>query len=345
MDMNSKAQWTEHTVQQLVRYEALFKLLDEIHVLDDVMEISRRVVTQWKYFANVASWRLVVSKEDSFLVIDGFRGEATVTEVPDLSAWDAHHYALQSPRLIRMADPITGPPPPEHLSGKVISEIEVLPAVRIGRCIGILSVAARHEPFSELDKKFFHIFGSHFTDRISDILLRKQAMEVLVNKATFDSLTGLLNRGAVIEHLKHQLALSIRTGKPLSVMLADIDFFKVINDVHGHLAGDKVLQEVSNRLRIQTRLSDSLGRYGGEEFLFVLYPCGREEAAKAAERFRHAIAGSPVAEADSEVSVTISIGTSTTDGHADIRMEDLLRRADEALYCSKAEGRNRVTVS
>jgi diguanylate cyclase (GGDEF)-like protein len=345
--MNSGSKWYELAAQQLVRYEALFKLLDEMQGVEDVAAISSCIATRWKYFANVGSWRLVVVKDTDFLVIDGFRGEAHLSDVQHLSSWDDYHRTLERPRLIRLNDPLVGPRPPEHLAGKLIHEIKVLPFLRSGSLIALLSVAARHEPFSELDNKFIRIFGRHFAERISDILFRRQATEALISKASRDALTGLYNRGAIIERLEGQLALARRTGHPLSVILADIDFFKVINDSHGHFAGDKVLCEVSNRLQIQTRDGDNFGRYGGEEFLFVLFPCDAEGVARAAERFRRAIADTPVSlggEAPRKVDVTISLGTASTGGQADVSMEALLKQADNALYCSKANGRNRVTI-
>lgn len=346
--MALESQRAEYLTQQLVRYEALFALLDDIQTLDDIEAIARHIAMRWKYFANVTNWRLATPNSSGFQVIDGFRGEARIADVPALSLWDEHHWKLRLPRLIRAADPWEGPAPPEHLTGKAITEIEVLPFARMGRCIGVLSVAARHQPFSELDNKFIRIFGGHFADRVSDILLRRQATEALVDKATRDALTGLLNRGAIIDRLGSQLELSNRYGKPLSIILADIDFFKIINDSHGHLAGDEVLRAVSRRLRAQTFSGDSLGRYGGEEFLFVLYPCGAEAVVKAAERFRHAIAESPIAidgDAPKNLQVTISLGTSSTSGQEDVRIEALLKQADDALYRSKASGRNRVTAS
>ncbi len=83
--------WNELAAQQLVRYEALFKLIDEIHVLEDSALISKHVARQWKYFANVASWRLAVFKDGGYQVIDGFRGEARIEDVSRLSAWDRYH--------------------------------------------------------------------------------------------------------------------------------------------------------------------------------------------------------------------------------------------------------------
>lgn len=344
--MSSDAQRTEHAVQQLVRYEALFKLLDDIQALEDVPAISACVARRWKYFANVAGWRLVVVKDGGFLVVDGCRGEATVTEVGALEPWDEYHWLLQRPSLTRMCDPVAVVPP-GHLAGRLVTEIEVLPLPRMGGCIGLLSVAAGHEPFTELDRKFIRLFGGHFADRVSSVVLHRQATEVLRSRASRDDLTGLLNRGAIIERLRGRLALSRRRMQPLGVVIADIDFFKVINDSWGHLAGDEVLREMSRRLRMQMRDGDSLGRFGGEEFLFVLYPCGPREGYEAAERLRRVVCETPFSlgfEPPGELNVTISLGASGT-ADADAGMQGLLKRADDALYRSKAEGRNRVTVS
>lgn len=346
--MLSQSQWNDLTAQQLVRYEALFVLLNEIQMLDDISLISRRVATQWKYFCSVSSWRMVVVKETGFLIIDGHRGEARIAEVETLSPWDEFHWQQQRPRLVHMAEPLEGSPPPEHLAGKSIADIEVLPFIRSGVRIGLLSAAARKEPFGELDNKFLHLFGSHFACRVLDILQRRQAIEVLTDRATRDALTSLLNRGAIIDQAARQQALAKRMGQPFGVIIADIDFFKSINDQHGHLAGDLVLRQVARLLSKSGRDSDSLGRYGGEEFLFVIYPCTAKEVAKAAERFRLAVADKPIMVDDGVVQggidVTISLGTSCSDGQDDITLEKLLKQADDALYQSKAKGRNRVTA-
>ncbi|MFD2114056.1 GGDEF domain-containing protein [Thiorhodococcus fuscus] len=347
MDTETKSDWQERTTQQLVRYEALFKLLDDIQQTEDIQQISHRVAAHWKYFANVACWRMVIPHENGFRVIDGVRGAAHLAEVTTLHPWDAHHLAAQVPRKIDPADIRDGPLPPEHLEGKTIVEIQVLPFARLGQCLGLLTVAARRTPFNDLDTRFIRIFGSHFTERLTTIQLRQQAMEALLHKATRDALTGLLNRGTILEHLGKQLARARTEEQPLSVILADIDFFKIINDSHGHLAGDQVLWEVACRLRSHTLASDSLGRYGGEEFLFVLYPCTEDAAANTAEQFRRAIAELPITlsrDPAQDLGVTLSLGTSSTDGRSDVRLEELLKRADDALYRSKASGRNRVTT-
>jgi diguanylate cyclase (GGDEF)-like protein len=345
--MNLGQQWTELTVQQLVRYEAMFELLDDIQSIEDIDSISRRVAMQWKYFANVANWRLAIPTGEGFLIIDGFRAQAHLAEVGALSAWDQYQWEKQCPCLIRLDAPREPPAPPEHLAGKSIVEIEVMPIVRLDRCVGLLSAAARHEPFSDLDTKFIRLFGRYFAYRIFDILLQRQAIDALTSKATRDTLTGLLNRGAIIDWFDRHLALSRRNGQPLSIVMADIDFFKDINDRYGHLAGDGALREIARRIQAGIRQCDNLGRYGGEEFLLVLYPCDAEEAARIAERIRLAISETPVpigGHGPDALQVTISLGTACTQGQDTLQIDGFISQADNALYRSKAGGRNRVTA-
>jgi PAS domain S-box-containing protein len=165
--------------QQLVRYEALAQLLEDILEVDDLAQIARCVATRWKYFANVAGWRLIAVKTDGYLVIDGIRGEATLAEVQELSEWDAYHWSRQRPALLRLGTPTEGGNPPEHLGGRAITEIQVLPLFRAGRCHALISIAARGEPFSELDNKFICLFGGHLANRVSDLLHRRQADRLL----------------------------------------------------------------------------------------------------------------------------------------------------------------------
>lgn len=336
------------TTQQLVRYEALFTLLDDIQALDDVQQVATRVATQWKYFANVASWRLVMACPGGYMVIDGARGQAVLAQVQVLSAWDAWHWAQQRPCSVKTLDASCQPQPPEHLRQHGVAEVRVLPVLGSGGCVALLTAAARHRAFTEMDVKFVRLFSNHLVKHVGGIVKRSQALDLLISKATHDALTGLLNRGTIIEYLGSQVALAARTGQPLSVVLADIDHFKDINDGHGHLAGDDVLREVASRLRACVREGDHLGRFGGEEFLFVLYPCSEGEAVAAAERFRAALADAPMTlpgqKAPATVTVTISLGTASS-GPGEASTQRLLRLADDALYASKNAGRNRVTAS
>lgn len=345
--MTDVARWTDIKVHQLVRYEALVNLLDEIQLVDDIEKISNRIASQWKYCANASSWRLVVPASTDFLVIDGFRGRARVDRVECLDAWDAHHWHQLLPQRSLLPLESIQDVPPDHLLTLTSKEIVVMPFVTDGGCIGLLSVSALQLPFNDLDIKFIRFLGRQFAARVADILLRKKAAQVLLERATHDSLTGLFNRGMIIEHLSSKLALARRTQQPLSIILIDIDHFKRVNDSLGHAAGDDVLRHLARRLSTQARSGDYIGRYGGEEFLVVLYPCNRADAELAAERFRQTVADSPMTVDGcpaSGLAVTISLGVSCSECCAMIDAAVLIKQADRALYASKAAGRNQITV-
>jgi len=159
-------------------------------------------------------------------------------------------------------------------------------------------------------------------------------------RATHDSMTGLLNREAILDMLKNELSRTARVGT-LSIILGDIDHFKRVNDTHGHPAGDLVLQEAARRMRSAVRAYDSVGRYGGEEFLIVSPGCGVSEAVEQANRVRVRMADEPIVVPGGGVAVTISLGVAAAASDAN-QMSDLLRAADQALYAAKNNGRNRV---
>lgn len=158
--------------------------------------------------------------------------------------------------------------------------------------------------------------------------------------ASTDKLTGLLNRHAFNILMTKLLSEYRREPKPLSVLVADIDHFKLINDRHGHQTGDAVLKAVAARLKSGLRESDLAVRWGGEEFLLVLKACGRGEAERIAQNLREAVMAMPVAALGQMIDVTVSLGVSEYDGEESI--VQLVERADQALYRAKEAGRNRV---
>jgi len=165
--------------------------------------------------------------------------------------------------------------------------------------------------------------------------------DALRDQAIHDGLTGLLNRNSILGKLEEEVSRNTRAGEPLAVLMADVDRFKSINDNHGHMAGDSVLREAARRLKQAARCYDSVGRYGGEEFLVVLPGCGVSDAWRQAERLREAISGEPFAMEDGGLEVTCSFGLACTEASAAAR---LVRDADEALYQAKANGRDRVEI-
>ena len=173
----------------------------------------------------------------------------------------------------------------------------------------------------------------------------KRARDELAFKAAHDSLTSLLNRGAILEMLGRELSRSVRENGRTAVLLGDLDHFKNINDVHGHPIGDEVLREVANRLAKTVRHYDLVGRFGGEEFLVVLPGCGATDALARADQLRDAIAASPIPTADGPIPLTISIGVLVAQEWGKPTSEEVLREVDTALYASKAAGRNCCTVA
>ncbi len=178
--------------------------------------------------------------------------------------------------------------------------------------------------------------------QLQDALLRVQTE--LQFQSAYDHLTGLWNHGAITGLLQRETQRSARLGRPVGVMMADLDHFKRINDTYGHQTGDAVLREVAARMLASVRNYDYVGRYGGEEFLIVLAECTAPALATTAERMRACVSGKPVETDAGPIPVTVSIGLVAGLAAAPSfpEGEDLLRAADTALYRAKSNGRNRV---
>jgi diguanylate cyclase (GGDEF)-like protein len=169
------------------------------------------------------------------------------------------------------------------------------------------------------------------------LLLVKEALH---REAAHDALTGVWNRKAIFEILDRELLRAERIQQSLGVIMIDVDHFKVINDTRGHAAGDSVLRIIASGIAAVIRPYDSLGRYGGEEFLIVAPGCGLGETCELAERVRSHVAGCSINVAGAPVQVSLSLGVATGQVAADT--EKLLQAADAALYQAKNAGRNRV---
>lgn len=163
--------------------------------------------------------------------------------------------------------------------------------------------------------------------------------------ATTDAVTGLYNRHFMSNHLQALLASGVRTTKPVSLMMMDIDFFKSVNDSYGHAAGDDVLQDFASRIVRNIRGIDLAARFGGEEFVVIMPDTDTDMAMVIAERLRTAVETKPfeVGAPDGPKRITVSIGVATTAGGEST--DSLLERADRALYRAKNEGRNRTVIA
>jgi diguanylate cyclase (GGDEF)-like protein len=170
----------------------------------------------------------------------------------------------------------------------------------------------------------------------------RKSNQLLLELAQSDPLTRLFNRRALREKLESELNRCHRNGKPCSLIMADIDHFKSVNDTYGHQAGDEVLIAVAELLHDQLRPYDLAARYGGEEFCLVLPETDLEQARITAERIRGKIAQLRFAGDLESLHLTISLGVASTCGKIAKPQDDLIHLADEALYLAKHNGRDRV---
>ncbi|MEM7312905.1 MAG: diguanylate cyclase [Planctomycetota bacterium] len=172
-----------------------------------------------------------------------------------------------------------------------------------------------------------------------------RARNVLEHQASHDTVTDLWNRRAIISIFDESLKVNRQAQRPTSLMFADVDHFKSINDTYGHVAGDAVLAEVGRRLKSVLRKYDDVGRYGGEEFLVVLPACDRDVAPSIGNRVCEVIRSQPILVGDDAINVTISVGVTTSGEQDRFSQTELLQQSDAALYEAKEAGRDCVRVA
>ena len=181
--------------------------------------------------------------------------------------------------------------------------------------------------------------GRRLVELNDELLEAQHALEIL---ARTDALTGVLNRGAIVMELEREAERAAREGVPLGLGMLDIDHFKLVNDTHGHAAGDAVLCEVVRRVLGVMRPYDSFGRFGGEEFLVLVPGSGERELRDVLERIRSVIGSAAIVVDGHELAVTVSLGGATRGRES---ADDLIARADDALYAAKEQGRDRVVLA
>jgi diguanylate cyclase (GGDEF)-like protein len=172
-----------------------------------------------------------------------------------------------------------------------------------------------------------------------------EAREMMRFKATHDALTSIWNRGVIMDLLGRELMRSQREAGCTIVLLGDVDHFKSVNDTHGHLVGDEVLQEIARRLLLSIRSYDFVGRYGGEEFLLVLNNCNPQFAEARAEDIRKIVSSRPIQTLAGPLNITMSFGLLLSDAWGVRPVEELMHEVDAALYAAKAGGRNCVRIA
>jgi two-component system cell cycle response regulator len=194
------------------------------------------------------------------------------------------------------------------------------------------------KPFDQHELKVRLRAGTRIIDLERQLVA---AREEVREQATKDFLTRIWNRSSILDILQRELTRGTREFRPVGVVLADLDHFKLINDTYGHFAGDAVLKEFSRRMTASIRPYDAIGRYGGEEFLIVLPGCDISCTSTQSERMRAALDSEPMIINDEHRPVTCSYGSTTWKPGQEASPEALIRVADRALYMAKNQGRNR----
>ena len=229
------------------------------------------------------------------------------------------------------------------------------PLIAKGKPVGFLFFTSKEKnTYKDIHQDIFLQIAGQISILVEKSQLYQQLFELnqkllfaereLHHRATHDALTGIYNRGAIIEHMEAQLARVKRHKQPLCIVMIDIDHFKMINDNYGHLAGDMVLKTVVDRMKECLREYDYIGRYGGEEFLVVLGDADYTAAVKTAERLNHAVGKGAIAFGDKRLVVTISAGVVVAENCIELDSDKIISAADQELYKAKSNGRNRIEV-
>ncbi len=249
---------------------------------------------------------------------------------------------------------------PDSISTQLIVEEGVrssltCPLLALGKPVGFIFFSSNEKnTYQNIHQDIFRRIANQLAvtvekSRLYEDLYRlnkelSEARDALEHQANHDVLTGLWNRRAIMQLGDKEIARVRRTGHSATVFMADIDYFKKVNDTYGHQAGDDVLEEVARRLEDVCREEDSVGRYGGEEFLVILSITNECDIEAVAERYRARIEAKAVVTADNEISVTLSVGVGIARDASQIDLSQLINLADQALYEAKDAGRNQVKV-
>jgi diguanylate cyclase (GGDEF)-like protein len=254
--------------------------------------------------------------------------------------------AVQSKELILVEDIDRHKKPKIRKSQRVFAEnyktnnCIMAPLICQEQVVGVLNLAdkVKGKGFTFEDIALIELFSQLIGASIGNVKL----FEKTQRQATTDGLTGLANHKRFYEILERELWRSRRYGGQISVIMVDVDNLKKINDAHGHRAGDKVIQQISRRIKECIRQIDTAARYGGDEFAIILPNTSLSDATIAADRMVDAVARSPITWKKEQIEVSISVGLGQYDAEAS--PEDITSRSDQALYSAKQAGKNTVRI-
>ncbi|MHC4159190.1 MAG: sensor domain-containing diguanylate cyclase [Planctomycetota bacterium] len=254
--------------------------------------------------------------------------------------------AVKSKELILVGDIDTHKKPVIRKSQRAFAEnyktnnCVIVPLICQDKVVGVLNLADKMQgnSFDYEDIALIELLGQLVGGSIGNVKL----FEKTQRQAMTDGLTGLANHRRFYEILERELWRSRRYGGQISVIMIDIDNLKKINDAHGHRAGDKVIKEISKKIKLCIRQVDTAARYGGDEFAIILPRTSLSDALVAAERMVETVADSPITWKKEQIALSISVGLGQYD--AEISPEEITSRSDQALYTAKQAGKNRVRI-
>lgn len=335
--------------QLCARYEALFDLSARMRSRSCIKDLADIVCQQWRFCANVASWRMLGEIDGVFVLIDGIGANATVTHLTSLESLPTEQmlWERRLPQRIPLnAIKTSRLQLASHLCVEGVPEVLIRPVDNKNRGEKfLLLVAAGVGGFNRIDLRFIGAVSSILASEIGYISATTRLTDALALEAMHDPLTGLPNRRFFDSQYSKYWRNCFRTVDPLSFLIIDVDYFKKYNDTFGHPAGDECLKRVARAIRQSFgRPLDFCARIGGEEFGVLLPNTPAEGAVRAAERLIEAVHREAIPHMvdDQPTHVTLSIGTATIYSIENLEPEVLVKAADDALYRAKRGGRDRV---
>lgn len=313
----------------------------------DNQEIINGLIKQIKNFKNIDIFFLMLFGEDSMknMLYWYTLNDKTIKTIELTKPWAGNfiHQILEQKKTVYLPnqerqDIITGIPDEKQLSFSAMRSYLGVPLMQGKDVIGILSVISKQS--GAFDQKQIRLLET-ITSQVSITLQNVKMYERMKELAIVDELTGVYNRRYFYIAANKEIERALRYKKALSMILIDIDHYKDVNDHYGHMAGDKVLQKITQAIQKELRGSDIFSRYGGEEFLILLSDTKGEEAAVVAERIRTTVEALHVQYNEEEISVTVSLGVTRLTAERN-SLQEIIADVDQALYGAKQKGRNRV---
>lgn len=313
-----------------------FKAAAHALILVAIYEFQRRPLPRWQLFTPVVLALLM-----SILLLDDIRGRFV---------WGGLIYSIQMALIAYalLSDPETRAARASKLLLSGVAMIILVLALRaLVALSGLADIAQPQQAVAPNPVQIIAFIAIIATTLLGSmgflLMVKERADKEILHLAMTDSLTGVPNRRSLMDQIES--ALSRRSGKPLALLMIDVDHFKDINDTHGHPAGDEVLRQITRLLTERLRGGDVLGRYGGEEFCVLAPDTDSNGALMLAESLRTTIAEASLSTDNGELFVTVSIGISHCPANVSRELKLLLAEADAALYHAKQTGRNRVVSS